>query len=200
MPDLFEEKSSDWDANDMIRGLSSAIGSSILDNVSLHDEMCVMDFGAGTGLICAHIAPHVKKVVAVDISEAMLDKLACKPELQDKVEALCQDIIDTPIDETFDLIVSAMAMHHVEDTSRLLQRFSEHLASGAMVALADLDKEEGSFHPEGTEGVFHSGFDRNELKELLAEKGFSDIQFVTAHTVNKETGDYPVFLVVASKK
>jgi 2-polyprenyl-3-methyl-5-hydroxy-6-metoxy-1,4-benzoquinol methylase len=199
MTDLFNEKAKDWDANKMRKMLSSAIGSSILEHVSLHDQMRVMDFGAGTGLISSQVAPLVKKIVAVDISEAMLNKLVSKPELHGKVEIVCQDIIHKPIAEKFDLIMSAMAMHHVKDTPRLIQRFSEHLSPGAFIALADLDKEDGSFHPEDTEGIFHLGFKRNELQIILEKYGFGGIRFLTAHTVNKEDKKYPIFLVTATK-
>jgi|TARA_B100001105_G_scaffold253114_1_gene246034 2-polyprenyl-3-methyl-5-hydroxy-6-metoxy-1,4-benzoquinol methylase len=199
MTDLFNEKAKDWDANKMRKMLSSAIGSSILEHVSLHDQMRVMDFGAGTGLISSQVAPLVKKIVAVDISEAMLNKLVSKPELHGKVEIVCQDIIHKPIAEKFDLIMSAMAMHHVKDTPRLIQRFSEHLSPGAFIALADLDKEDGSFHPEDTEGIFHLGFKRNELQIILEKYGFGGIRFLTAHTVNKEEKKYPIFLVTATK-
>ena len=199
MTDLFNEKAKDWDANEMRTKLSSAIGSSILAHVSLHDQMRVMDFGAGTGLISSQVAPLVKKIVAVDISEAMLNKLVAKPELQAKVEIVCQDIIEKPIADNFDLIMSAMSMHHVKDTSKLIQRFSEHLNPGASIALADLDKEDGSFHPEDSEGVFHLGFKRNELQIILEKYGFREVQFVTAHTINKEEKKYPIFLVTATK-
>ena len=199
MTDLFNEKAKDWDANEMRTMLSAAIGSSILEHVSLHEQMRVMDFGAGTGLISSQVAPLVKKIVAVDISEAMLNKLVAKPELQDKVEIVCQDIIEKPIADNFDLIMSAMSMHHVKDTSKLIQRFSEHLNPGASIALADLDKEDGSFHPEDSEGVFHLGFKRNELQIILEKYGFREVQFVTAHTINKEEKKYPIFLVTATK-
>jgi 2-polyprenyl-3-methyl-5-hydroxy-6-metoxy-1,4-benzoquinol methylase len=199
MTDLFNEKAKDWDANEMRTKLSSAIGSSILAHVSLHEQMRVMDFGAGTGLISSQVAPLVKKIVAVDISEAMLNKLVAKPELQAKVEIVCQDIIEKPIADNFDLIMSAMSMHHVKDTSKLIQRFSEHLNPGASIALADLDKEDGSFHPEDSEGVFHLGFKRNELQIILEKYGFREVQFVTAHTINKEEKKYPIFLVTATK-
>ena len=82
MTDLFKEKAQDWDANDKVRGLSSGIGAAIQANVILDKTMSVMDFGAGTGLITAQIADKVKKVTAVDVSEAMLDKLMAKEALQ----------------------------------------------------------------------------------------------------------------------
>lgn len=200
MADLFDEKSKDWDTNDMIRALSSGVGSAILEHVPLDTAMCVMDFGAGTGLISTRIAPHVGKIVAVDISIAMLEKLAAKEALRGKVEIVRRDLLDSPAIGKFDLIVSAMAMHHVEDTERLIATFAEHLDSGAGVALADLDTEDGSFHPPETEGVFHFGFDRDALVDILARHGFTDIAFRTAHTVEKESGRYPVFLLTATKQ
>ena len=129
----------------------------------------------------------------------MLDKLAEKINLNDKVKTVCQDITEQPLDAKFDVIMSAMALHHVKDTNLLMQRFSEHLKPGAKVALADLDSEDGSFHPADIEGVFHDGFDRENLKKMLEKNGFKDIQFITAHTVNKEVKSYPVFLVTATK-
>jgi cyclopropane fatty-acyl-phospholipid synthase-like methyltransferase len=197
--DLFKEKARDWDANDVVRELSTGLGSALHEHVTLTRSMHVMDFGAGTGLIAQYLAEKVGKVTAVDVSEAMLEKLAAKNELKDKVEIRCQDIIEQPIDTQFDLIVSAMAMHHVEDIDKLIQRFAEHLKPGGRVALADLDTEDGSFHPEDTKGVYHMGFDRDYFAELLEKHGFRDIRLVTAHTVYKEVKNYPVFLALAHK-
>lgn len=199
MADLFNEKAKDWDVNEMVLQLSSAIGSAILKNIEFNEHMQVMDLGAGTGLISTHIAPRVKSIVAVDTSQAMLDKLVNKPDLAGKVKTVCQDITEKPLDTEFDVIMSAMAMHHVKDTDLLLQRFYEHLKPGAKLAVADLDKEDGSFHPADIEGVFHHGFDRSELKNSLQKQGFQDIQFITAHTIDREGQHYPVFLVTAAK-
>jgi putative AdoMet-dependent methyltransferase len=200
MTDLFQEKAQEWDTNDMIKRLSSAVGSCILEHVELNEHMQVMDFGAGTGLITSQVAPHVNKITAVDVSPSMLEKLIAKQTLKEKVEPLCRDIIHEPIDTRFDLIVSAMAMHHVQDTDLMLQRFAEHLKPNARVALADLDKEDGTFHPQDVEGVFHHGFKRGELQKKMEHNGFKDISFVTAHTVNKEEKSYPVFLALATRK
>jgi len=199
MTDLFKDKADDLDANDIPRQLSVNIGASILSNVALEDGMQVMDFGAGTGLITSQVAGKVSKVTCVDVSQAMLEKLASKEELKGKVDILCQDILEQPIGKEFDLIVSAMAMHHVEDTDKMVQRFSEHLKPGAQAALADLDEEDGSFHPADVQGVYHSGFSRDGFKKILEKHGFKDINFYDAHTVTKEEKSYPVFLAVATK-
>lgn len=199
MPDLFKQKAGDWDANQMRQQLSSAIGGAILEHVPLDEQMEVMDFGAGTGLLTSHIVPRVKNVAAVDTSASMLDKLVAKPEFQGKVTAICQDITAHPLANRFDLIISAMAMHHVENTTHLFATFADHLQPGGRVALADLDKEDGTFHPPDAEGVFHHGFAREDLQAIIANNGFVDIRFETAHTVDKEGKHYPIFLVMASK-
>ena len=198
MADLFEEKAQDWDVNDRVRQLSAGIGGTILERVGFRPDMEVMDFGAGTGLISGQVAAKVGKITAVDISEAMLEKLSAKPELKGKVETVCQDITQQPLNRKFDLIVSAMAMHHVEDTDNLIHTFATHLKPNGKIALADLDKEDGTFHAQGAEGIYHHGFDRDALKSILEKNGFKDIEFVTAHTVSGEDKEYPVFLVTAT--
>ena len=198
MADLFYKKSQDWDTREVVQTLSSAVGSAILKNVPLDEQMHVMDFGAGTGLISSQIIPFVETIVAVDTSESMLNKLVKKPELEHKVKIVCQDIIDNVLTEKFDLIVSAMAMHHIEDTEKLFQRFAQQLNPGGMIALADLEKEDGSFHEEGTEGIFHNGFERNDLQSISEKYGFEEISFETVHTINKEDRCYPMFLLIAT--
>ena len=198
MSQYFDEKAVEWDADEKRKQLSSAIGSSILEHTPLDDRMDVLDFGAGTGLISVHVAPLVNKIVAVDTSEAMLAELTAKPELRGKVEAVCVDITKNPLDARFDMVVSAMAMHHVPDTVGLIQSFADHLKPGGRLALADLDTEDGSFHPDEAAGVFHHGYDRGEFQKVLEMRGFGDIQFFTAHTVIKDEMRYPVFLVTAT--
>lgn len=199
MTDLFNEKAKDWDVNEMVLQLSNATSAAILENIEFNDQMHVLDFGAGTGLVTSQVAAHVGAITAVDISQSMLDKLVEKINLNDKVQTVCQDITEQALKQKFDVIISAMAMHHVKDTNLLMQCFADHLKSGAKIALADLDKEDGTFHPADIEGVFHDGFDRDSLRIILEKNGFKDIQFVTAHTVNKEMKSYPIFLVTAIK-
>ncbi|MFO1394503.1 MAG: class I SAM-dependent methyltransferase [Steroidobacteraceae bacterium] len=196
--DHFAEKSKDWDTRPVPLQISASVGPLLRECLEWNDAMRIMDFGAGTGLLASHIAPLVAKVVAVDISPSMLEALAQKPELRDAVEPRCQDILVKPLGERFDAVVSAMALHHVQDTDRLLGSFREHLKPDGQLALADLDSEDGTFHPPDTEGVFHNGFDRQDLRRKLEAAGFEAVHFRTAVEVAREDGrTYPVFLVTA---
>ncbi len=199
MADLFEDKADDWDERPVPTQISTGVVGALRRTLTFEPDWTVMDFGAGTGLLSGAIAPDVDKIFAVDISQAMLARLVEKPALAGKVEAFCQDIMHTPLDRKVDLVVSAMALHHVEDTAALMKTLFEHLEPGGRIALADLDREEGDFHPPGAEGVFHHGFDREALGEVIARAGFGETRFVTATEVHKEDKAYPVFLVTARK-
>lgn len=50
------------------------------------------------------------------------------------------------------------------------------ISAGVFDALAELDPEDGSFHPPGTEGVLHHGFDRDRLARQLTDAGFVDVE------------------------
>jgi ubiquinone/menaquinone biosynthesis C-methylase UbiE len=199
MSDLFQDKAKDWDERPIPAQISEGLAQALPQAVTLRGDERVMDFGAGTGLIASKVAPQVGKVLAVDVSRAMLEQLAAKEALQGKVEIFHQDILEQPLGEKVDLIVSAMALHHVQDTARLMETFYRHLKPGGRIALADLDQEDGSFHPPDTEGVFHLGFDRETLGALIAQAGFVGTRFVTACEVDKDDRRYPIFLVVAER-
>ncbi len=198
-PDRFASKAEDWDSRPIPAQISEGVVAAIREAVPLHPSQTVLDFGAGTGLVCTRLAPHVGQILAVDVSRAMLSKLREKPECADAIAIYCQDILERPLGRQVELVVSAMAMHHVRDTPALLRALYEHLLPGGSVALADLDSEDGSFHPPETEGVYHRGFDRATLGAMLREAGFADPRFVTACEVRREQGSYPVFLVTAQK-
>ncbi len=168
-------------------------------HVSLHATDTVLDFGAGTGLLTGRVAPAVGRVIAVDISPAMLEQLAAKHGHTDRIAIRCQDLTVSPLGETVDLIVSAMAMHHVDDTDALLRALYAHLTPGGRVALADLDAEDGSFHPADAQGVYHAGFDRAALGAAAARAGFREIVFHDACTVTREGRTYPIFLLTGAR-
>jgi 2-polyprenyl-3-methyl-5-hydroxy-6-metoxy-1,4-benzoquinol methylase len=199
MIDHFSDKAAAWDTLPVPQQISEGVFRALIAAVDVGADDVVLDFGAGTGLLTGKIAPRVKRVLAVDVSQAMLAQLAQKPELQGKVEVHCQNLFDTPLGAQADVVVSAMAMHHVDDTAALTRALFAHTKPGGRVALADLDSEDGTFHPQGAVGVFHAGFDRAAFGAALAAAGFVDVGFVTACTVTKEGRAYPIFLATAAR-
>ena len=86
------------------------------------DDLCV-DLGAGTGLLALALAPRVQELVAVDISERMLERLddTAAADGVDNVEPLVADLRRLPLeDESATLVVSNYAFHHLDDPGKEL--------------------------------------------------------------------------------
>ncbi|HHH72673.1 MAG TPA: class I SAM-dependent methyltransferase [Sulfuricurvum sp.] len=196
----FDTAAADWDKGDLRQHIARNVAETILKHIPLNDSMDLLDFGAGTGLLTYNILPHVRSVTAVDTSPKMLEMLQSKSTPEHQVKTACCDITQMPLSETFDGIISSMAMHHVEDTSAFLQTLYDHLNPGGFIAIADLDKEDGNFHSHGNDGVFHFGFERETLTKLAEQEGFTAISFCTALTIEKPDRPYPVFLFTAMTK
>lgn len=200
MSERFNRAAEGWDKGDMRQNIAQSVFQTIISRMALLNHMRIMDFGAGTGLLSFKIAPMVKRVVGVDLSEKMLEQLASKNTSALEVTPLYHDILKEPLEEQFHGIVSSMAMHHVENTAALFEAFHTHLKRDGFIAIADLEAEDGTFHTHGNEGVHHFGFDRETLRETIENAGFENVRFHHACTVEKEHANYPIFLVTASKK
>ncbi len=195
----FDAVADAWDKGDLRQKIAHNVAEAMFENIPLNDTMNLLDFGAGTGLLTYKILPHVHSVTAVDTSPKMLEMLQSKSTPEHQIKTACCDITQMPLSETFDGIISSMAMHHVEETAAFLKTLHSHLNPGGFIAIADLDKEDGSFHSHGNDGVFHFGFDRDGLVKMATEAGFSDIAFDTALIIEKPYASYPVFLMRARK-
>lgn len=196
----FDPKAADWDDNPSRREMTLRISEAILSSVPLSKTMSAMEFGCGTGLLSRELFPKVGKIVAIDLSAGMIEQLQKRIDEEgiQSISAQQIDIFTDPPKQTFDLIFSAMALHHVENTNQLLDCFVDLLNPGGRLALADLDAEDGRFH-SNYEGFIHHGFDRSELMEKLRSRGFVNMDERTAHTIHKNDRSYPVFLISAQK-
>ena len=208
-PDKFNREASLWDENPQRRAVALEVAKAIIAATNPRDTAHALEFGCGTGLVTMKIAPLVKTLSAVDTSSAMLSVLQEKIKTSglSGIETICTDL-SSPSDtfaaeKTFELIYGSMTLHHIDDTAGFLIRISRLLSPGGMLALADLDQEDGMFHDDPLEKVHH-GFDRGVLAAMLKAAGLETILFETIYTFNKTnrsgaTAAYPVFLVTARK-
>jgi ubiquinone/menaquinone biosynthesis C-methylase UbiE len=107
--------------------------------------------------------------------------------------------IDPVPDERFELVYTLMTLHHILDTGKILGCFHTLMQNGGILCIADLDKEDGSFHSHEPGFDGHDGFDRTELGVSLEHAGFTNICFSTCYTLLKAGRPYPLFLAVAEK-
>ena len=198
----FNRVAAGWDSNPARVELAKGVAEAIQKAVPISQDMAILDFGAGTGLLTLGLLPYVAHVTAVDASDEMLRILADKLKAQgiENVKTRHCDIGTEPLPEAaYSLVVSSMVLHHIVDVPRTLTILRRCLRPGGWIALADLDSEDGSFHPDPT-GVFHKGFDRGQICRWLEDAGFADVSIQDAYRMRRRqedgtTREYPVFLV-----
>lgn len=201
----FDVIAAEWDESPTRRELAAGVAAAIAGAVPLQTDWQALEYGCGTGLVGAALAPQLGRLLACDVSPGMLSVLTEKARaaglghLQTQVLDLTHE---PPPAERFDLIFSSMTMHHIPDVPALVRTFHGMLKPGGWLALVDLDAEDGSFHGSDMPGVMHHGFDRAALQEELCAAGFGQTSARTAHTITKTAADgrvsrYPVFLITA---
>ena len=200
----FDKLAADWDNEPRRIALMRAIGETILREVRPTSDMDVLDYGCGTGLIGLFLLPYVRTVTGADNSPGMLEELRGKITAGglENIRAIRLDLEQDPLpNKRYHMIAVGMAMHHIADTEKVLRAFHALLVPGGTLCLADLDTEPGIFHPaEMADVVHHHGFDRDTLKQQLAEIGFSQMKDTTAVTFRKpvegqDDQEFSVFLI-----
>jgi 2-polyprenyl-3-methyl-5-hydroxy-6-metoxy-1,4-benzoquinol methylase len=203
----FNEAAQTWDDKPARVELAAAVATAIADAVPLRPEMCIMDFGCGTGLISRALAPKVALVTAADTSIEMLMVLKTKARAAGltRIHPFLLDAgYQAPPGTAYDAIVSSMVLHHIEDIPNLTRHLAQWCCPGGYVALADLEPEDGTFHRDARD-VAHHGIDPAELSAQLETVGFTTESIQTVHTIQRppaegaDPRDYPVFLLVARK-
>ena len=188
-----------WDEEPRRVKLATEIAAAITAAVPLSPQWDALDFGCGTGLVTLQLAPHLRSMTGTDSSQGMIDRLGAKIQeggFSNVSAALCDlEKGDLPTGR-YHLITSAMTLHHIPKIVPLLRSLKTLLHPGGWIALADLEAEGGCFHEDPT-GVFHHGFDKEELSMMLAEAGFSSIAVTTATKVVKGDQIFPVLLATA---
>jgi 2-polyprenyl-3-methyl-5-hydroxy-6-metoxy-1,4-benzoquinol methylase len=160
--------------------------------------MDILDYGAGTGLVSFDLCEDARRVVAMDYAQGMLQEIEKKAQKAgiDNVHTRHHDINSEDLPkEQFDLFISSMTMHHIEDTKDFLSKAKGSVVKGGYVAINDLELEDGSFHSMGNDDVAHFGFDREALKALFEEVGLEVVLLETVEVISKAK-DYPIFLIV----
>jgi ubiquinone/menaquinone biosynthesis C-methylase UbiE len=206
--ELFDKAAADWDKNSLRLQLARSVTAAIKNTVPLNQNMCALEIGCGTGLITTELAPHLKNIVATDTSGGMLWVLQEKINGQSlaNIETLQLDLAadnGSLAGRSFDLIYSSMTLHHIKDTAAVLQKCRQLLAPDGFLVIADLEKEDGTFHGD-MGGVEHLGFAPGQLTELVSKSGFAQLNTKRVHVITKENAQkqvrkYPVFLLTARK-
>lgn len=196
----FDQKARTWDDDPAKVARAERVAEAIRRLAGDLSDRHALEVGCGTGLLGFALRPHVARMTLADTSAGMLEVLREKIAASglDGMEALQHDFTQGPLPPSrYGLLCNLMTLHHIPDTADALRRFHALLEPGGLLAIADLDTEDGSFHGEGVD--VHHGFDRDDLRAGLVRAGFGDIRFDTPFVIERAGKRFPVFLVVAAR-
>ena len=198
----FDVRARDWDTPARI-ARAEAVADAIRTAVSLTPSMRVIEVGAGTGLLGLALAKEVGQLVLAEPSTGMLEVIDEK--LADGVapnaSAIQMDLmVDAPPTKPFDLVISLLVLHHLQDTDGALVAIFRLLRPGGRMAIVDLDAEDGFFHGPDTEGIHHNGFDRSAVAGVARGIGFLDVEVRTATELERDGRRYPLFLLLGRRE
>jgi len=147
------------------------------------DVTNVMEYACGTGLVSGNLAPYVKSILGVDISQGVVDlfnkRFADKEADQKRFRAIRAELKgdDSELDnENFHVIICTLAYHHFEDVSRVTQILTHFLKpSGALIVI---DTMETPVPEEYHHFVPHRhGFDESEIEKIFSGAGLTSITY-----------------------
>src|ERR1043166_9675393 len=94
------------------------VATVIRDTVPLHRNMRLLEYGAGTGLVTQALRDDVGPATLVDTSAGMrevMERKIASGALPDATVWNLDFSTDPVPDERFDVIVTAMTLHHIPD-------------------------------------------------------------------------------------
>ncbi|RUA07456.1 MAG: class I SAM-dependent methyltransferase [Flavobacteriia bacterium] len=201
----FDKEAQNWDQNQERVDRAKVFAEEILSFIKPEKEMTAMEFGSGTGLLSEQMKDHFQSISLVDTSEGMIKVL--KEKIAEKqlsnFHPFLTDLTKDPFSKkNIDVIYTSMTLHHIINLNQILGVFNSLLNKNGYLCIADLEKEDGTFHSgDGFEG--HFGFDKEELTGLLSKNGFRVVYYTRPITLKKEregiVKDFPLFLMIAQK-
>lgn len=165
----------------------------------------ILDLGAGTGLLSYFWFQHFSKseYVLVDIAEEMLEVAKKRFEGLENVSCQVLDYSKELPEEEFDVILSALSIHHLEDEDKkeLFKRIYEKLPEGGVFInydqfCADSEKMSTWFDTYWINHLENSGLSEQDLAkwrerkkldrecslevetDMLKESGFKEVECV----------------------
>ena len=142
----------------------------------LPESWVVGDLGCGTGAALPIVAPHVRRVIAVDASDEMLSAARERVRGCANVELRSGALEALPIeDASLDAALLMLVLHHLASPADALAEAHRVLKAGGRLLIVDMAPHE---HEEYRQRMGHVwlGFSEDQMRRLLRAAGFSAIR------------------------
>ena len=141
----------------------------------LAPDMVVADLGCGTASVAAQLAPHVRQVIGVDNSPAMLKAARRRAADLKNLDLRRGDLESLPIDAgTCDAALLLLALTYVKAPLAALAEVARVLKPGGRAVVVDLlPHDRDDFRRQM--GQRHKGFDPHDLETMMKAAALSPI-------------------------
>ncbi|EKN4579878.1 class I SAM-dependent methyltransferase [Vibrio parahaemolyticus] len=157
-----------WESNPATEQFAQSVFAQLQQLTQL-DGIKVLDFGCGTGQLSQLLSPIVKDIVALDVSEAMIEELDKKELLnvEPVVDALSRGLVaqHPAFRGQFDLVVASSVLAFVDDVESSLDIAHSLLNEGGYFVHFDWVAESEQ-----------DGFTLSRSENALSNAGFVDVE------------------------
>ncbi|KAJ3041092.1 hypothetical protein HDV00_009992 [Rhizophlyctis rosea] len=222
----FNEKAHMYDKLNGVQDVAQQTAKVFQDLITLDPSSTrCLDFACGTGNLAVFLAPHVKSILGVDVSDGMIENFNNKSKTLNLPNISAKNL-NVKVDadfaafqsqlEPFDLIYTQLALHHIPDAADIVSRLAKLLKPGTgKLAVVDFEntKDGNEFHGDHHHVAHQHGFAREEVEGWLKSAGLN-VEFRSRAVMlrkqameeaaeftggKQKIGEFPIFVAVGSK-
>ncbi len=206
MNNHFDLEAVTWDLDPSRVKRAQSIARQLIQAIPDSKGMTAIEVGCGTGLMSFCLEDHFSKIALVDSSEGMINVLnekIAKQEIE-HFNTYHLDFLELPEEvPAVDVIYSLLTLHHIRDYRKALESSKDRLLAGGYLCVADLEKEDGSFHAHIPGYDLHNGFERDEIQQVMTDLGLkvihNEICYVIESDKSGELRKFPLFMIIGKK-
>ncbi|NOH82766.1 methyltransferase domain-containing protein [Vibrio sp. 03-59-1] len=193
MANEWDEYAVNWEKDQATGQFSQSVFNELEKLINLEDVR-VLDFGCGTGLLSQKLSPLVKDIVAIDGSEAMVEELDKKelPNVEPVVDLLSRGLAaqHPAFRRQFDLVVASSVcgfLPNFQDSVSLIYTLLED--DGLFVHWDWLVEDEN----------VNYGLSVQKIENVLSAAGFDDVQVSVPFEIDAGKGAQKVVMGVGRR-
>src|SRR5215211_929880 len=142
----------------------------------IEPTLVVGDLGCGTGQLTETVAPYVRRVVAVDSSNDMLEAAKQRLGGARNVDLRQGELESLPIDSgELDVAMLSLVLHYSPSPARALSEVGRVVRKGGRVLVVDMLPHDRQEYQQQMGHVW-LGFSEKQIGKFLTDAGFSDVR------------------------
>ncbi len=169
---FFEQVAEQWD--EMRKNFyADSVREKAFTLAALQPDSLVADIGAGSGFITEGLVKRGVKVIAVDQSPAMLQRM--REKFAQGIDYRLGEAENLPIEsESVDYVFANMYLHHVEQPDKAIIEMARILKPNGKLVITDADKHNFEFLRIEHHDVW-LGFERTDIEQWFIAAGLQRV-------------------------